>query len=321
MKSRRGIIFYIYDGFELLDLSGPASVFSMADSLGGGGAYFVETVSAQGGMVRSGSGLSVSSLSLRERPVRNIDTVLAVGAMPQGLMAAMACEASRVWMQRACGIAERFGSICSGAFILAEAGLLDGHRVATHWEGCRQLAKAYPRIDVDPDALYVQQGKLWTSAGVTTGIDMALAMVEKDHGPVLKAAVAKALVVYAHRPGNQSQFSAVLEAQTAATGFSDLGAWIEERLDRPIRVEEMARQAGMSERTFYRRFTQRTGMTPSKYLETLRLDRARQMLEAGRPVKTVAHAVGFASEGGFRAAFEARYDLAPSLHRVVHGSA
>lgn len=315
------ILLVVYDGFEILDMSGPASVFSMANSLSNKAAYKIEIVSANGGEVRSSAGLSVVTKTFKKVRVSDADTVLVMGATGRPLSQAIADKRIVSWLARISKTAVRYGSVCTGAFVLASIGLLDGRRATTHWAGCKQLATLYPSVSVQPNALYVVDDRVWTSAGVTTGIDMALSMVERDLGAALMGQIAKRLVVYAHRPGNQSQFSTLLDAQVAANGaFSGIITWIDAHLDQPLKVEDMAQQAGMSERTFYRKFADAVGVTPSKYLQRARQERAKALLEAGMPVKVIAAAVGFRSEAGFRSAFEAQFDMSPSLHRLMHTS-
>lgn len=322
MSQKRRVIFVVYDGFEVLDLTGPSSVFSGADRMVEGGAYEIRTASVGGGAVTSSTGLVVIAEPLEQLAPTHRDTVLVCGAEGPPIARVISDRRLRDWLCRAARDSERYGSICSGAFLLAAAGLLDGRKAATHWEACALLQKIYPRVRLQPDALYVVDGALWTSAGVTTGIDMALTMVGQDHDARLASRIAKRLVVYAHRPGHQSQFSDTLKAQTQASGaFGDLIAWIGDNLHRQIRVEDLATRAAMSERTFYRKFTRAMGVTPSKYIEAARLEKARQLLEFGTPVKKAAAAAGFQSEGGFRGAFTARYGIAPSMHRTMHRSA
>lgn len=318
MKAHR-ILFLVYDGFELLDASGPAAVFSAANLLCGEVLYETELISPEGGHVVSGSGISVLTTPLNQVSVSGSCTLLVMGAVGSSLRLAMADKVITGWLVKASLASIRYGSVCTGAFILAEAGLLDGKRAATHWEGCKRLAQYYPSVKVEPDALYIVDEKVWTSAGATTGIDMALAMLEKDFKAPLAGQVAKRLVVYMHRPGNQSQFSSVLDAQiTAGDRFSELIGWIHGQLDQPIRVEDMARQVSMSERTFYRKFTSHFGITPSKFLERARMEKARMLLEAKMPVKVVASAVGFRSEAGFRSAFCSQFAISPSIHALMH---
>lgn len=313
----RAIRFLIFPGFQLLDLSGPSAVFEMAARLGA--AYRIEALSPVGGGTATGCGLSIGSRAIGSLPFEPADTVIALGAEAGPLRLALQDARLIGAVRNAFGTAERIASVCTGAFLLAEAGLLDGRRATTHWAGCDAFERTYPAVRLERDALYVEDAGIWTSAGVTTGIDMALAMLRRDHGPALMGEVARRLVVYAHRPGGQSQFSAALAAQAAAGGvFAALLEAIEGTLDQPLTVEALARRAAMSERSFHRKFTASVGLTPAKFVETLRLDRAKRLLEGGAPVKAVAAAVGFGSEGGFRAAFQSRFGLSPSTYRVMH---
>lgn len=318
---RRRVVFFVYDGFELLDLAGPASVFGGADHEVRG-AYDVVVVSVTGGPIVSGVGVPVGTRRTRDVRIGRRDTVLVVGAHERALRTISANVHARRWLSTMPDRAERFGSVCSGTFVLAAAGLLDDRRAATHWAGCRQLASMCPTTDVDPEALYVRDGRLWTSAGVTTGIDMALAMVEVDHGADLTKRVAQMLVVSVHRPGHQSQFSAPLEAQKSKGGdFSALIAWIEAHLFEPITVPMLAERMHMSERTFHRRFKEIVGVTPSRWVEQAKLEEARRRLEDGDRVQAVAGAVGFSSESAFRTAFVGRFGLVPSAYRTMHAAA
>src|SRR6185436_9350500 len=210
-----------------------------------------------------------------------------------GLKAAMTDPRVRQWLQRVAPRTGRYGSVCTGAFVLASAGLLDGKRVATHWANCARLAERFPAVSVDPESLYVVDGKVWTSAGVTTGIDMALALVEADLGAATANLIARHFVLYARRPGFQSQFSPLLGAQAEAdTPFAGLMEWMQGNLDARLDVPMLAHRAGLSERSFYRKFTDATGKTPAHFVETLRLDAARTLLARGLPLKTIAGQVG-----------------------------
>ncbi len=319
MSSTRRVIFLVYNGFELLDLSGPAAVFSTANALAREAFYEVVIASPSGGNVACSLGLNVGTCSCTNLVIGKKDTVLVMGAYERNITAAMKnmglAQAVRVAAKRA----ERYGSVCTGAFVLAAAELLAGKRVATHWAGCARLSADFQDALVESDALYVVDGRLWTSGGASAGIDMALAMLERDHGSRLMGQVAKQLVVYARRPGHQSQFSAVLDAQSVADGsFSNLIIWLENMIAEPIKVSDMALQAGMSERTFHRKFTSMIGMTPSKFLDDLRLERAKRYLEANDPVKAVASRVGFKSESAFRSAFRERFGITPAHHAHMH---
>ncbi len=213
----------------------------------------------------------------------------------------------------------RLLSFCSGVFVLAATGLLDGKRVATHWASCARLAEKFPAVSVDAESLYVVDGKVWTSAGVTTGIDMALALVEADLGAATANLIARHFVLYARRPGYQSQFSPMLQAQaTADAPFASLIDWMQDHLDRELDVPALARHAGYSERSFYRKFTEATGKTPAHFVEDLRLDAARTLLSKGLSLKTIAGRVGLKSSARLGQAFERRFGMPPSLFRQMH---
>ncbi|CAM2005375.1 GlxA family transcriptional regulator [Acanthopleuribacter pedis] len=319
MNTKRRILFVIYPGFEILDMSGPASVFANTNDRIEQSGYEIVAVSVDGGLVTSGAGLGVQAVAFAQITLRADDTLLVVGGDREPLVAAARDWRLLARLIESVPVVARFGSICSGAFILAEAGLLDGRRVTTHWLGLAEMLRRHPRVQTETEALYVADGNLWTSAGVTTGIDMALAMVAEDHGPAAMGRVARALVVYAHRPGNQSQFSTLLADQlSAGHPFAALPPWLAANLHRPLRVEDMAVEMGMSERSFYRRFTAAFGLTPSKYLEKIRLARAKTLLEQQMGIKAVAEAVGFKSEAAFRGAFSKSFGLSPSMHQRLH---
>jgi transcriptional regulator GlxA family with amidase domain len=316
----RRIVFLTYDGFELLDLAGPSAVFSTANALSRQELYEV-ICAAPRDAVETSSGVVMAAHTLKTIRIRSSDTYLIMGAYAAPLRRAMADVALGRLLVRASRQAERFGSVCTGAFILAAHGLLDGRRATTHWAGCDEFERAFEGVRLEPNALYVNDGKLWTSAGVTTGVDMALAMLARDHGPTLMGKVAKQLVVYAHRPGHQSQFSEMIDVQTRRDGaFADLIAWLNERLADNISVATMAEHVGMSERTFVRRFTAAKEVTPARCLEGLRLSRARLALEAGEPVKAVASMVGFRSEAAFRTLFTSRIGVSPSHYARMNGT-
>src|SRR5262245_51683631 len=210
------IVFLTYEGFELLDVTGPVAVFSAANDVLRRRHYDVRLVSARGGLVASSSGVAVATRALARMPHGRVHTLLVAGAEESPLRRVIADPAVRRWVPRCAARAARFGSVCSGAFVLAALGLLDKKRVATHWRACDLLASMFPAAAVNRDALFVTDGKLWTSAGVTTGIDMSLAMVEHDVGARVANLVARGLVLYARRPGYQSQFSPLLHAQVQA---------------------------------------------------------------------------------------------------------
>lgn len=317
MYTTRRILFVIFDQFELLDLSGPSSVFTAAKTLIKHPIYSICTLSSGGGLIGSRTGIEVNSQPIEGFNVRSSDTILIVGGGKQAISQVSVDPNLNAWLTLNVPKAERVGSICSGALVLAANGLLDGKKATTHWADLDQLICDYPRVNVEQDALYCVDDNIWTSAGVTTGIDMALAMVSKDHDQKMMHEVASWLVVYAHRLGHQSQFSELLAAQNQHM-FSDIVVWLDRNLHKPIKVRDMAEQSAMTERTFYRKFTDEVGSTPSKFLENRRLFRAKHLLETGSVVKSVSLKVGYKSVLGFRGAFEAKYGISPALYKRMH---
>jgi transcriptional regulator GlxA family with amidase domain len=314
------IAFVIYPGSELLDMSGPAAVFDGANYAlaqeGKPAFYTVGVFSAAGGVIRTSCGVGVDSQPLSALDAGGADTLLVMGAQKEPLMRAVADPTLRTWLVGTAAKFPRFGSVCSGAFLLASLGLIDGRNVTTHWNACTPLAQAYPQIKVDADSLYVVDDNLWTSAGVTTGIDMALAMVSRDIDTAIAGKVARGLVLYARRPGFQSQFSPLLQAQAKAENpFGELIGWIMSNLHVSLDVPALAARAGLSERTFHRRFVTATGETPARFIEAARLDAARMLLSRGAALKTVATRVGLAPAARFSEAFERRFGLSPRLFR------
>lgn len=317
------VAFVVYPGFELLDVSGPASVFNGANRAlrqrEKPDFYKVMLASARGGGVESSSGVTLETRPIGDLKPAEVRTILIAGAEREHLLPAVADAALRAALPNLAGTAERFGSVCTGGFVLAALGLLDGRRVATHWDSCEPFAATFPRVEVDPDALFVTDGRLWTSAGVTTGIDMALAMIARDLDASIAGEVAKRLVLYARRPGYQSQFSPVLKAQVkGGSPFADLIGWIQSNLDAPLDVPSLAERAGLTERTFHRRFAAATGQTPARFVETARLDAARMLLSRGLSLKAVAAQVGLFPPARLAEAFERRFGIAPRLFRDMH---
>jgi transcriptional regulator GlxA family with amidase domain len=305
-----------YEGCQILDVTGPAAVFGAANEDRARPFYDVGIVSPDGGAVATNCGVALQSARIGGQP-----DILLVAGGSAGLRAVMAREDVRRWLCKAAPGTKRFGSVCTGAFVLAAAGLLDGKRVATHWASCARLADRFPALSVDAEALYVVDGKVWTSAGVTTGIDMALALVEADLGAATANLIARHFVLYARRPGYQSQFSPMLQAQaTADAPFASLIDWMQDHLERDLDVPTLARHAGYSERSFYRKFTESTGKTPAHFVEDLRLDAARTLLDKGLSLKAIAGRVGLKSSGRLGQAFERRFGMAPSLFREMHAS-
>ncbi|WP_129792321.1 GlxA family transcriptional regulator [Sphingosinicella sp. CPCC 101087] len=314
----------VYPGFELLDATGPIAVFDAANHvLGQAGSkpfYALNVLSVSGGPIGSSSGVALHSIALEAAPAR-IGTLLIAGAEAGNVRAAMDEPRLSRWILDCARSTERVGSVCSGAFLLAALGLLDGKRAATHWAACARLARLYPSVQVDSEALYVNDGKLWTSAGVTAGIDMALAMACEDVGPAIVSQAAKRLVLYARRPGYQSQFSSLLTAQSRGDSpFAELIDWAHENLSAALDVPSLAARAGLSERSFYRKFVDATGVTPARFVETLRLDAARLLLSQGLSLKAIALQVGL-SPARLSKAFERRFGVSPILFRELHHAA
>ncbi|MEP2653273.1 MAG: DJ-1/PfpI family protein [Paraglaciecola sp.] len=313
----RRVLFVIFEQFELLDLSGPSSVFNGAQGLLKSPSYKVLPVSSSGGLIKSRSGIEVNSQKLASITVSDHDTLIVVGGSRDAIKKVISDTLLQDWLINNKPKAERIGSICSGALVLAAFGFLDNKRATTHWADVAQMADEFPAVNVEPDALYCIDHNIWTSAGVTTGIDMALAMVGQDHHHKIMHEIAKWLVVYVHRPGHQSQFSELLAVQNNHK-FSDVLLWLEDNLSKPIKVYDMAAKACLTERTFYRKFTDEIGTSPSKFLEKRRLNRAKLLLEQGEVVKVIHQKVGYQSELGFRKSFVAMFGVSPAMYKKMH---
>lgn len=317
----RRVALLAYPGLQQLDLSGPYEVFAMADhavrEAGGEPAYRVEVVARATGSVRSASGLALgvdrSFASLRGE----VDTLLVAGGEESAIRGALRDGAHLRFLQRMAPRVRRLGSVCTGAFLLAAAGLLDGRRVTTHWGGAAELARRYPRLDVDADAIWIRDGSVYTSAGVTAGIDLALALVEEDLGRDVALEVARRAVVFLKRPGGQSQFSTELRAQMQATGpLERLPDWIARNLDAELDVESLAATVGMSPRNFARVFRRQFETTPARFVERARVERARRHLEEARlTLDEIADACGFGSAERLRRSFVRALGVGPAAYR------
>jgi transcriptional regulator GlxA family with amidase domain len=308
MTPQRRVLLLAVEGAQSLDVLGPVEVFRAA------GAYRVDVVSPGPGGIVLSNGLTLGTAPLPARPPRH-DTLLVAGG--RGARRATGDAELVAWVARAARRARRTTSVCTGAYLLAAAGLLDGRRATTHWHSCDDLAERFPRVDVDPDPVFVRDGDVWTSAGVTAGMDLALALVEEDLGPQVALQVARALVIFLKRPGGQSQFSGALAAQQASLpALRELQAWIAGNLDEDLSVAALAARAGLGERSFARAFRREVGRTPAAYVETLRVERARALLEDGAPsLDAVARATGFASAEVLRRAFHRRVGVSPASYR------
>ena len=302
--------------FQLLDVAGPADVFVEASrQLGRPTAYQVQLIGTRPGLLQSSSGLRLAADATVAMHRGRIDTLLVAGS-PK--LEDMASDAPlQDWLRRQARTVRRYGSVCTGAFVLAATGLLEGKRVATHWNSAARLAADYPGTCVEADAIYVQDGKLFTSAGVTAGMDLALAMVEADHGRDLALRVARELVMFLKRPGGQSQFSAHLAAQTSErSGVRDVQDYVLAHLRDDLSVPALAARAGMSERSFARIFRSEAGTTPAEFVEKARIDAARRMAEeSDLPAKRLADAVGYANVDAFRRAFGRRLGVSLTQYR------
>jgi transcriptional regulator GlxA family with amidase domain len=320
MTKPLNIALLVFDGIQILDATGPASVFSAANDAVGAPFYRVHILSPDGGLIQSNSSITIDSRPISSVTPRSVDTMLISGGTEAKVIEFAAIQSVRRWVLKTSTLARRYGSICTGAFALGEFGLIDAKQVATHWSSCAELSANYPEAKVDANALYVEDGNLWTSAGVTTGIDMSLTMVANDLGHEIADSIAKRLVLYARRPGYQSQFSSVLKAQIdSRTPFSDLISWMKENLSENLDVPTLAARSMMSDRTFYRKFTNAVGETPAFFVETIRLDHAKQLLTTSLSLKEVATKAGYLNAAQFSKAFDRRYGVSPSLFRVLNG--
>ncbi len=313
------MVLFAFDGCQFLDVAGPSSVFGIANHATGRPLYDVKVVSPRGGLVATSCGVSIAALAIKSVSPKTVDTVLVCGGGLAAMRDSIAPAVTRRWLKRCARECQRFGSVCTGTYVLAELGELDGHRVTTHWADCENLAAQFPDVSVDREALFIVSGNIWTSAGISTGIDMALAMVERDHGRLVADRVAKFMVLYARRPGYQSQFSEVLTAQIASGApFADLINWFESRIGLPIDVAAMANRCGLTERTFYRKFVASVGQTPARFILNARLEKARTLLATDLPLKVIADRIGMGSATRLSLAFERKFGLSPSTFRNVH---
>jgi transcriptional regulator GlxA family with amidase domain len=319
--SARRIVMVAFDDAQILDITGPLEVFSSASRIlvargrTSTPAYTVELVASNRGTVTASSGLRL----LVDRAIYQvrgpIDTLIVAGG--QGTLAAMRDRPLIEWIRRTAQRVRRLCSVCSGAFLLAEAGLLQGRSATTHWQQCDVLAKRYPEVKVEGDPIFVRDGNVFTSAGVTAGIDLALALVEDDHGRDIALAVARQLVMFLRRPGGQSQFSVHLNAQAAdREPLRELQNWIANNLDKDLSIEALARRVAMSVRNFARVFAREVGKTPGEFVESLKLETARRRLEeSADSVDLIATQTGFGTRESMRRAFIRNLHVPPSAYR------
>jgi transcriptional regulator GlxA family with amidase domain len=307
---KRSVVILAFDGVQILDIAGPLQAFTIANEEAGGVRYAVDVCSLSGGPIMTASGvpLLTARLSRNARP----DTLVVPGG--PGVHEARKSRKMVETVRRLAGRARRQCAVCTGAFLMAEAGLLNGRRVVTHWRSCARLAREYRSLRVEEDPIYIRDGSLWTTAGVTAGIDMALALIEEDNGPGVALGVARRLVVYLRRPGGQRQFSEPLALQGGASGaYADLLQSIAEAPARNWQVEDMADAANQSLRTFFRRFQAATGSTPADAVERIRCEQAKLLLQTSDlSIAAVTRRVGFHSESSLRRAMHRLFGMAPS---------
>jgi transcriptional regulator GlxA family with amidase domain len=313
------VAFVAYEGISLLDLSGPLEALRVASMFADHGAspmYECSILSAHGNSVMTADGVRIATDPISAVDGRALDTLIVPGAFD--VRDVRGDRELIEWVRCRAPGCRRICSVCSGTFLLAEAGLLRGRRATTHWLHCGSLARDYPDITVEPDATYIRDRSTWTSAGVTTGIDLALALIEEDYGRPVAMQVARVLVVYLRRTGGQSQYSALLalQAQSTTDAFSELEHWIAENLTADLRVERLADRAGMSPRNFARRYTEASRRTPARAVESIRVDAARRALEeTDDRLDEIARRCGFSNEEHFRAAFARQLGISPRAYR------
>ncbi|WP_095102480.1 GlxA family transcriptional regulator [Pseudomonas sp. Irchel 3A5] len=317
----RSVHILAFPNVQLLDVCGPLQVFASANlqaqQQGLPVPYQMKVIAAQDHTIESSAGLGLLTFPLPAASERS-DTLIVAGG--RGVQVAASDPQLVHWLHERAGASRRVASVCSGAFLLAATGLLDGRRVVTHWHSCEALARQYPALRVDPDPIFINDQGFWTSAGVTAGIDLALALVEEDLGHAMALAVARDLVVFLKRPGGQSQFSATLSMQHASVTddgrFADLHGWIIENLTSDLGVAALAAKVGMSERSFVRHYRAQTGITPAKTIEQLRVEAARRLLaDSTLPIKRVAARCGFGSEETMRRSFLRGLGVTPMAYR------
>jgi transcriptional regulator GlxA family with amidase domain len=308
----------VYPEVQLLDVTGPLQVFASANDhvveTGATPPYALRVVAKGSRDVITSAGLAIAANPL-PRIGAALDTLIIAGG--PGVDAAVADAALVKWVRARASKARRVASVCTGAFLLAASGMLDGRRAVTHWSCCADLARRFPKVRVESDPIYVRDGAVWTSAGVTSGIDLALALVEQDLGRNVALAVARYLVMFLKRPGGQAQFSTALSLQAAEDKFGALHDWIARHLAEIISLPVLADQAGMSERSFSRRYAEATGLTPVRAVERLRVEAARRLLSESRlPVKRISQRCGFGSEETMRRSFLRLLATTPQDYRA-----
>ena len=315
MLLMRRVVVVAFEGVQSLDISGPVEVLARAGELAGS-PYAISVVTSAGTpVVASPSGLRLMADAAIAEIKAPLDTLIIAGG--DGTADALTDHRLVAGIRRLARRARRVASVCTGSFLLAEAGVLSGRRATTHWGSLDALATRYPDVIVERDPIFVRDGHIWTSAGVTAGMDLALALVEDDHGADVALQTARRLVMYVRRPGGQSQFSAALQAQAADTApLREVQAYIAEHLHEDLAVDRLAQCAAMSTRNFSRAFAREVGVTPARYVESLRVEAARRLLHStGRPVEDIASACGFGTPETMRRTFMRRVGVPPAEYR------
>jgi transcriptional regulator GlxA family with amidase domain len=320
---QRLVVVLAFEAAQLLDVAGPLQTFASANEIAKdarGAPYRLAVAARRGGVISTSSGLPLVTVSIAGLRGAPIDTLIVPGG--PGVHQALKDSRLIAWVRGQAAAARRIASVCTGAFLLAQTGLLAGRRATTHWKSCSRLQDSHPDIEVDPNPIYIREGRIWTSAGVTAGIDLSLALIEEDLGRTLAMQVARHLVVFLKRPGGQSQFSAPLAAQAAAADgnapnqFAPLHGWIAAHVAGDLRVERLAQQAGMSPRTFARVYAATMGTTPARMVEKIRVEAVRRALEETEmPIKQIASACGFGAEERLRRAFARQVGTTPAEYR------
>jgi transcriptional regulator GlxA family with amidase domain len=317
MGKIRRIVMLAFEDAQILDITGPLQILGAANRGKRGPAYEIVLAAAKAGPFATSEGLRlVADAAFAPALVKGVDTLMIAGGF--GINAARHDKTLIALIAKGAAKARRVVSVCSGAFLLAETGLLDGRRATTHWSRVPQFTAEFPRVTLEPDAIFVRDGKYWTSAGVTAGMDLALALVREDLGDEMALAIAREHVIFVMRPGGQSQFSAHLAPEAYPKGkLASLLRWIPEHAGEDLDVAALAAKANMSERSFARIFLRETGDTPARYLERARIDAARRLLTASDlPVGVVASRAGFGSEERMRRAFQRRLKTSPGAFRA-----
>jgi len=312
----RRVVVLCFPGVQMLDVTGPSEVFSIAERIRRS-SYALELVSSAGDdEVEASSGLRLlPDCTIKEAADGSIDTLVVAGG--PGVEEALGDERLIGWVADAARRSRRVTSVCTGAFLLAEAGLLDGRRATTHWSACEALSSRYPKVSVEVDPIFVRDGAVCTSAGVSAGIDLALSLVEEDLGGRVASQVAKMLVLFVRRPGGQAQFSRALSGQRPDDeSLRELQAWMVDHLDCDLSVTALSERIHMSPRHFARIFATQTGVTPGRYVESLRLERARVLLEStSQTIEDIADRCGFGTVETLRRSFARRLVVSPSDYR------